>query len=222
MLAFMAAGGTLAAAGIWMMLRESAEGVATKVAIGPVQVQTSAVGFTAFLTGATIFTVPLIAPEASEKLFERVTTVSQGGLADLGQGKKRMDQSMPSGVVPSDAEPMNDTIDGAALVQPGDLAGGQHTGQNSDWFQLDTSSAANRRIEVEISERIEDCYAHFYDGQAAYMGLVSLMPGRNQFDLDVNDNASFYLQLGCMKQSADDHYYVTFEIKPEQVAAGAR
>lgn len=218
MLAIMAAGGAIAAAGIWLMLRETATGGAAKIAVGPVQFQSASVGFTVFLAGSTAFTAPLVAPEATEKLFEKVATATSGGLADIGPTRgKQAGSSAPDGLMPADAEPDNDTIEGAALVRVDDLAGGEHNGQNSDWFELDTADLGDRRIAVEISEQIEDCYAHFYDGQQNYMGLVSLVPGRNQFDLEVNDNRSFFVQLSCMKSSALDHYYVTFRAMPPQI-----
>ncbi|WP_424932821.1 hypothetical protein [Amaricoccus macauensis] len=220
MLAFMAAGGALAAAGIWLILRESAAGGAAKIAIGPVEMQSASVGFTVFLAGATSFTAPLVAPEATEELFERAAVATRGGLADLGPTRRDTATGLPDGVMPADPEPANDTIEGATLVRVGDLAGGFHDGQNSDWFQLDTGELVNRRIAVEISEKIEDCYAHFYDGQQAYLGLVSLIPGRNQFDLDVNDNASFYLQLSCMKESAADAYTIIFDARLQKPDTG--
>jgi hypothetical protein len=220
MVAFLAAGCILAIAGIWLMLKETASGEAAKIAVGPMEVQSASVGFSVFLVGASAFTTPIVAPETTQALIERLTLVRSAGLAEISASEQRAPAAaLPAGLVPSDPEPDNDRRDGAAPVQAGDLAGGRHAGENADWFRLDTADLGDRRIAVEISERTGDCFAHFYDGGQAYMGLVSLVPGRNQFELDVNANASFWVHLACLRPGVDDPYHVSFQPIPERPVA---
>lgn len=215
MMALLAGGGTLAAAGIWLMLRETASGEPLKFALGPVQVQSASIGFSVFLAGASAFTAPLVAPESTEELVDTIMEMAGGGLAEVGPTQHRANGGLPIGLVPKDAEPDNDTRAGAATVRAGDLAGGFHDGENIDWFRLDVSDYAGRRIVVELTERATDCFAHFYDGAQTYMGLVDLQAARNVFELDVNDNESFWLQLSCTRDGIDDPYHLTFLPVPQ-------
>jgi hypothetical protein len=223
MMAFMAAGTMLAVAGIWLMLRETASGQAAQIVLGPLKIQSAPAGFSVFVAGAAAFTSPIVAPETTEDLIEKVASARGAGLAELGPSPERAPAKagMPTGLVPSDAEPDNDERSGAATVRDGNLAGGQHAGENADWFRLDTADLANRRIAVRISERTRDCLAHFYDGGQSYIGLVALVPDRNEFELEVGENESFWVQLTCMRAEIDDPYQVSFDAVPEMSARTA-
>lgn len=215
MMALLAGGGTLAAAGIWLMLRETASGAPVKFALGPVQVQSASIGFSMFIAGASAFTAPLLAPESTEELVDSIMEMAGGGLAEVGPTQRRANRGMPEGLVAKDAEPDNNTREGAATVRAGDLAGGSHDGEDVDWFRLDVADYDGQRIIVELTERAKDCFAHFYDGAQAYMGLVDLQAARNVFELDVNDNESFWLQLSCTREGIDAPYHLSFEAVPQ-------
>ncbi|MCB1352999.1 MAG: hypothetical protein KDK03_09700 [Rhodobacteraceae bacterium] len=209
MLAFMTGGGLVALAGLWLMLREGVSGAAAKLALGSFEVQSTSAGFAVFLAGTAAFTAPLVAPESTKALVERVMPAGAGP-ADFGLTVERTALGSVTGLIPADKEPDNNAVEGAAVVRPGDLAGGTHSGDDPDWFLFDTRSLENQRVEVEIEERGEGCHAHFYDGQQQYMGLVSLVPGRNLFRLDVNNNEAFFAQLTCLETVGTQAYHVSF------------
>jgi hypothetical protein len=211
MIVLMVGGAIVAAAGILLMLREGVGGGAAKIAIGPVHLQSSSAGFAIFVAGSVAFAAPLILPESTQTLVERVIS-ARGGLADLGPTIERAaSRTGADGMLSTDEEPDNDSVDGAGPVRPDDLAGAIHSGDNVDWFRFDTSALAGARILVTISERTDGCHAHFYDGRQAYLGLVTLVTGHNQFKLDVTDNESFFVRLSCMPNVRDLQYQLRFE-----------
>ncbi|MEM8572601.1 MAG: hypothetical protein AAGG56_17085 [Pseudomonadota bacterium] len=212
MLALIAVGGVLAAAGVWLMLRETAAGEPARIAMGSLQIQSASIGFTAFLTGASVFTAPLVAPETTEAVVERVVNTLERTLIrkEPEAIRRARDPATPDMVQAADPEPENNAVEGAYPIHEGMIAGGAHSGLDPDWFKLVTDGENITRITVEISQRVHDCYAHLYDSQQYYLGLVDLVPGRNRFTLDVNASDGFLLQLNCTREGISAPYSLMF------------
>lgn len=204
LLLLMGGGGLLSVAGFWLMLKEGPGGAGAKIGLGNLQISASSAGFAVFFTGLATFSAPIVAPNSTHEVIARIAPAS------LRPGSDPSSFIRAGGHFGMDDEPRNDRMEGATLVELGQLVGGTHSGTDVDWFKFDLSQRPTGQIEVEISEGASGCRASFFDGEKRYLGLDPLDRGRNTLQVVTAGMDDVFVKLDCAETAGIDSYTITY------------